>query len=62
MAKQLKITWVKSIIGTKETHRGTIRALGFHRLNETVIKEDTPAIRGMIHSIQYLLRVEEVSA
>lgn len=62
MAKQLKITWVKSIIGSQAVHRRTIRALGFHRLNETMIKEDTPEIRGMIHSIQYLLRVEEVSA
>lgn len=60
MAKTLKITWVKSIIGAKETHRRTIRALGFHRLNETLVKEENPAIRGMIHSIDYLLRVEEV--
>jgi len=60
MAKKLKITWVKSLIGTKQHHRGTIRALGLHRLNETILKEDNPAIRGMIHAVAFMLRVEEV--
>lgn len=62
MGKKLKITWVKSQIGTIEPHRGTIRALGLHRLNESVIKDDNPAIRGMIHAVGYMLRVEEVEA
>ena len=60
MAKKLKLTWVRSDIGAKKDHGRTIRALGLHRLSETVVKDDTPPIRGMIHKIQYMLRVEEV--
>jgi large subunit ribosomal protein L30 len=60
MAKKLKITWVRSGIGAKEPHRRTIRALGFHRLHESVVKDDTPPIRGMIHAADFMLRVEEV--
>ena len=60
MAKKLKITWVRSQIGTKQHHRGTIRALGLHRLHESVIKDDTPPIRGMIHTVAFMVRVEEV--
>ena len=60
MASKLKITWIKSQIGCKQTHRQTIRALGLHRLNESILKEDTPSIRGMIHAVDYMLKVEEV--
>lgn len=60
MGKQLKITWVKSGIQAKDRHERTIRALGLKRLNHSVTQEDSPAIRGMIHSVAYLVRVEEV--
>ena len=60
MGKQLKITWVKSGIAAKDRHERTIRALGLKRLNHSVTQEDSPAIRGMIHSVAYLVRVEEV--
>lgn len=60
MANKLKLTWVRSEIGAKDAHGRTIRALGLHRLNETVVKEDTPPIRGMIHAVNFMLRVEEV--
>ena len=60
MAKKLKITWVKSRIGTQQQHRGTIRALGLHRLNQSVIQEDAPVIRGMIHAVDFMVRVEEM--
>jgi large subunit ribosomal protein L30 len=60
MAKHLKITLTKSTICTKDHHRGTIRALGLRRLNETVIKKDSPELRGMIRAVDFLLRVEEV--
>jgi large subunit ribosomal protein L30 len=60
MADKLKITWVKSGIGHKQRHRRTIRALGLHRLNESVLQEDTPPIRGMIHSVDFMVKVEEV--
>lgn len=62
MAKKLKITWVKSGIGAKDHHERTIRALGLHRLNESVLQVDNPAIRGMIHSVGFMVRVEEVEA
>lgn len=62
MSKQLKITWVKSGINRLETHRRTVRALGLHRLNETIVKEDNPAVRGMLRSVEHLVRVEEVQA
>ncbi len=58
--KQLKITQTKSIIGCPKKHKATVRALGLHRNYRTVIQNDTPAIRGMINQVQYLLEVEEV--
>jgi large subunit ribosomal protein L30 len=58
--KKLKVTWVKSGIAAKSRHRATIRALGLRRLRHSVIKEDSPQVRGMIRSVSYLLRVEEV--
>lgn len=61
MAKQLKITWIKSKIGTPEKHRGTIRALGLRKLHQTVCKDDSPVVRGMIHSVRYMVEVEEVN-
>ena len=62
MAKKLKITWIKSGIGAKDNHERTIRALGLHRLHETVEKDDSPVIRGMIHAVDFMVRVEEVEA
>ncbi|HEY6608916.1 MAG TPA: 50S ribosomal protein L30 [Candidatus Limnocylindria bacterium] len=55
----LKVTWVKSTIGHKAAARGTIRALGLHRLNQTVEVADTPMMRGMIRRVAFLLHVEE---
>jgi large subunit ribosomal protein L30 len=60
MAKKLQITWVRSGIGAKTHHEGTIRALGLHRLHETVVKDDSPAIRGMIQAVDFMVRVQEV--
>ncbi len=54
MAK-LRITWKKSTIGRPPHQERVIKALGFHRLNETVDHEDTPQIRGMISKISHLL-------
>ena len=56
--KKVKVTLVKSIIGTKQDHRATVRGLGLRKLNSCSELEDTPAIRGMINKIQYLLKVE----
>jgi len=55
----LKVTWVKSTIGHKAGARGTIRALGLHRLNQTVEITDTPVNRGMLRRVAFLLDVQE---
>ncbi|HEX6474434.1 MAG TPA: 50S ribosomal protein L30 [Candidatus Limnocylindria bacterium] len=57
--KTLRVTWVRSTIGHKAGARGTIRALGLHRLNQTVQIADTPANRGMIRRVAFLIKVEE---
>lgn len=59
MAKKLRITYVKSTIGYSKKQRGTIEALGFQKLNQTVYHEDTPVIRGMINKVSHLVQVEE---
>ena len=56
----LRITWVKSSIGYSERQKGTIRALGFHRLGDVVEQADTPVIRGMVDKVSHLVQVEEV--
>jgi large subunit ribosomal protein L30 len=58
---KLNITWVKSGIGYEEDQKRTLKALGFHRLNEVVVKEDSMAIRGMINKVRHLVKVEEAS-
>jgi large subunit ribosomal protein L30 len=57
-AKTLKVTLVKSINGTKQSHRATVRGLGLRRINHTVMLEDTPAVRGMINKVYYLVKCE----
>jgi large subunit ribosomal protein L30 len=56
--KKIKVTLVKSVIGTKESHRACVRGLGLRRLNHTVEVEDTPAVRGMINKVYYLVKCE----
>ena len=58
-AKTLKVTWVRSTIGHKAAARGTIRALGLHRLNQTVEVADTPVIRGMLRRVDFLVDVDD---
>jgi large subunit ribosomal protein L30 len=62
MMANLRITQVKSTIGTKPKQRGTMRALGLKRINHTVELPDRPEIRGMIARVPHLVTVEEVSA
>jgi large subunit ribosomal protein L30 len=52
---KLFVTWKKSAIGRPDKQARTIRALGLHRLNETVEHEDTPQVRGMIRSVSHLV-------
>ena len=56
---KLRVTWVRSTIGHKAGARGTIRALGLHRLNQTVEIADTPVNRGMLRRVAFLLKVQE---
>ena len=55
----LRITLVKSPIGYTERQKATVRALGLRRLNQTIEKVDSPAVRGMVESISHLVQVEE---
>lgn len=56
--KEIRITLVRSVIGTKKSHRATIRGLGLKKLNSFSILTDTPEIRGMIHKVNYLLKCD----
>jgi large subunit ribosomal protein L30 len=59
---KLRITWVKSGIGYNEVQRRTLKALGFHRLNQSVTHDDCSSIRGMISKVSHLVKVEEGSS
>jgi large subunit ribosomal protein L30 len=59
---KLRITWIKSGIGYVKVQKRTLKALGFHRLNQSVIHNDCAPIRGMINKVKHLVRVEEESA
>ncbi len=60
MAK-LKITWLKSDIGYSEDQKLTIKSLGLKKLNQSVVHEDSLAVRGMVVKVRHLVKVEEVS-
>ena len=55
---KLRITWVKSSIGYEEGQKRTLTALGFHRLNQSIVHEDSSSIRGMINKVRHLVKVE----
>ena len=57
---RLKVTQTRSVIGTKQNQREPLRSLGLKRINDAVVKEDRPEIRGMIRTVTHLVRVEEV--
>ena len=56
--KTLKVTQTKSLIGTKQSHRDTIRGLGLRHIHHTVHLEDTPCVRGMINKVYYMVKCE----
>ncbi len=56
---KLRITWIKSGIGYEESQKRTLSSLGFHRLNQSVVHEDTNSVRGMINKVRHLVKVEE---
>lgn len=57
---RLKVTQVRSVIDRPKDQKATVRALGLHRINDSVTKDDRPEIRGMIGKVSHLVRVEEV--
>ncbi len=57
---KLKITQTKSTIASLKNHIANIEALGLHRIGQTVVKEDTPAVRGMIFKVKHMVKVEEI--
>ena len=59
MAK-LKVTQIRSVIDRPKDQKRTVRALGLHRINDSVVKDDRPEIRGMIGKVSHLVTVEEV--
>lgn len=59
---QVKVTQVKSKIGTKRNHRDSLRTLGLRKIRQSVVREDTPQVRGLIHTVRHLVTVEEVKA
>jgi large subunit ribosomal protein L30 len=58
-AKTIKVTLVRSPIGYEQSQKDTVKALGLRRMHQTVEKEDTPVIRGMINKVVHLVQVEE---
>nr|AKQ04423.1 50S ribosomal protein L30, large subunit ribosomal protein L30 [uncultured Chloroflexi bacterium Rifle_16ft_4_minimus_5165] len=57
--KQLILTLVRSPIGYEESQKKTVRSLGLGRMHASVVREDSPALRGMINKVSHLLKVEE---
>ncbi|MEI3609427.1 50S ribosomal protein L30 [Pseudogracilibacillus sp. SO10305] len=60
MSKQLEITLNRSVIGRKENQVKTVQALGLKKINDTVTKDDSAAIRGMINTVSHLVSVKEL--
>ena len=58
----LQITQVKSTIGSKQNQRATLRTLGLRKIRQSVVRDDTPSVRGMIATVRHLVTVEEVGA
>ncbi|TCQ83369.1 MULTISPECIES: 50S ribosomal protein L30 [Rahnella] len=59
MAKTIKVTQIRSSIGRLPKHKATLLGLGLRRIGHTVEREDTPAVRGMINLVSYMVKVEE---
>jgi large subunit ribosomal protein L30 len=58
MSKTIKVTLLKGLRGCKQSHRDTVRGLGLKRINQVSELVDTPAVRGMINKVNYLVRVD----
>ncbi len=58
--KKLKVTLVRSLFGTGKVHMACVRGLGLRRMHHSVELEDTPAVRGMVRKVSYMVKCEEV--
>jgi len=58
----LKITQSRSLIGSSSRHRKTIQALGLRKIHHSVVRQDTPVIRGMVRAVSHLVEVHELPA
>lgn len=59
---QLKVTQVRSVIGTRKNHRASLRTLGLRKIRQSVVREDTPQVRGLLQTVRHLVTVEELKA
>ena len=59
MAKKIKVTLVKSVIGQKPEKKATVRSLGLKKISSSVVQEATPAVLGMVDAVAHLVKVEE---
>ncbi|MFD1039140.1 50S ribosomal protein L30 [Virgibacillus byunsanensis] len=60
MSKKLEITLTRSVIGRTEVQRKTVETLGLKKMHQSVVREDTPALRGMVNKVSHLVAVKEV--
>lgn len=60
MSKNLEITLTRSVIGAKKDQKLTVQTLGLKKIRQSVLREDTPAVRGMINKVSHLVTVKEV--
>ncbi|WP_226038443.1 50S ribosomal protein L30 [Aquibacillus saliphilus] len=60
MAKQLEITLTRSVIGRSEIQKATVKTLGLRKIRQSVVREDTPVVRGMVNKVSHLVTVKEV--
>ncbi len=58
--KQIKVTLVKSVIGTIPAHRRTVKALGLKKIGSSIVHDASPAIKGMVRAVSHLVKVEEM--
>ncbi|HTF47739.1 MAG TPA: 50S ribosomal protein L30 [Pseudonocardia sp.] len=60
--KSVKVTQVRSTIGSKQNQKATLHTLGLRKIRQSVVRDDTPAVRGMIATVRHLVTVEEVDS
>lgn len=62
MMAQVKVTLTRSLIGYPKDQRATVKALGLTKIRSSVVKEDSPTLRGMFHKVAHMVKVEDVQA